>query len=98
MAEYIEREAVIKVLHENTTEMESDIYYGSNKGVPKDEIEDIINEIPAADVVEVRHGEWGDDGIAYVCNICGKNLVIEQGTAEMNYCPNCGAKMDEKDG
>lgn len=51
--EYIEREKTIKALKENTTEMESDIYYASNIGVPEDEIEDIVNEIPTADVQEV---------------------------------------------
>ena len=53
MAEYIEREKVIQTLKDNTTEMESDIYYGSNIGIPEDEIEDIVNEITAADVIEV---------------------------------------------
>lgn len=53
MAEYIERETVIKVLKDNVTEMERHIYFGSNLGIPDDEIEDIVNEIPTADVVEV---------------------------------------------
>jgi Ser-tRNA(Ala) deacylase AlaX len=53
MAEYIERDKVIKALHYNTVEMEQTIAYPSNIGVPEDDIEDIINEIPAADVVEV---------------------------------------------
>ena len=44
---------------------------------------------------EVKHGEWNSYGdIAYECSLCGKKLVIEQGDADMNYCPNCGAKMD----
>ena len=53
MTEYIERKEAIKALRDNVTEMESDIYYGSNMGIPEDEIEDIVNEIPAADVVEI---------------------------------------------
>ena len=53
-----------------------------------------LDKIPIADVVEVRHGAWGEDDIAYVCTLCGESLVIEQGTADMNYCPHCGAKMD----
>lgn len=43
---------------------------------------------------EVKHGEWNYIGIAYECNLCGKSLVVEQGDAEMNYCPHCGTKMD----
>lgn len=53
MTKYINRENVIKALKENTTEMESDIYYGSNIGVPEEEIENIIDEIPTEDVVPV---------------------------------------------
>lgn len=98
--EYIEREATIEVLKDNVTEMESDIYYGSNMGVPKDEIEDIVNEIPAADVVEVKHGEWifnnhqsyGEP--SYFCSLCVGDRGSE--TGKDNYCPDCGAKMDRK--
>ena len=55
---------------------------------------------PAADVAPVRHGRWID---AYpdiepnpmfmygICSECG----FEQGISKyLNYCPNCGAKMD----
>lgn len=40
-----------------------------------------------------RIGDWLDDGIAYKCSLCGKTLVVEQGDADMNYCPHCGAMM-----
>ena len=59
-----------------------------------------IRKLPAADVAEVRHGRWID---AYpdiepnpmfmygICSECG----FEQGISKyLNYCPNCGAKMD----
>ena len=105
--EYIEREATIEALKDNVTEMESDIYYGSNKGVPKDEIEDIVNEIPAADVVEVVHGEWKNADWAGVsvkgymaCSQCNVMIPTCNGTRyclkRLYYCPNCGAKMDGK--
>ena len=49
------------------------------------------------DVVPVRHGHWVDlfDGRKlefkyYECSVCG----ISQ-RREYNYCPMCGAKMDE---
>lgn len=61
-----------------------------------------IEQEPAADVVEVRHGEWIDKPTgAYGrmqswCSACGKHSGI--GGIESNrhkpYCPNCGAKMD----
>ena len=55
---------------------------------------------PSEDVAPVRHGRWID---AYpyidpnpmfmygICSECG----FEQGISKyLNYCPNCGAKMD----
>ena len=57
-----------------------------------------INELPPADVAPVVHGEW-----AYMeewgrlvtnrCSRCGQTLTTKQ-EEKMNYCPNCGAKMD----
>ena len=64
----------------------------------------VIENIPTADVEEVKHGEWkkpqfsGRRGFYsvkdFVCNKCGGAFGIEQGNLLMNYCPNCGAKMD----
>lgn len=47
---------------------------------------------PTEDVEPVRHGRWV--GKTYKCSICGKWIDPLQGDADMNYCPNCGAKMD----
>lgn len=66
---------------------------------------DRIKAIPAADVVEVRHGRFIGteyDGYAdgnpvyyeWICSQCA--CVFEDDEPKMNYCPNCGAKMDGK--
>lgn len=50
----------------------------------------------AADFVEVRHGHWvyHRGAIGYHdCSVCG--TVISQTQLARNYCPHCGAKMDE---
>ena len=67
------------------------------------DIAEIMDSIPAADVVEVRHGEWLDNGdrdsngvikpFAISCSVCGSSV----GTSWMRYCPNCGAKMNRKE-
>ena len=57
-----------------------------------------IRRIPAADVVEQKHGKWLDvttsdnEFICWVCSECrhGADFVDEP----YNYCPNCGARMD----
>ena len=64
----------------------------------------IINEAPAADVAPVVHGRWVDVGERYddydecfysvfKCSNCG---TAKEEYPTSNYCPNCGAKMDEE--
>ena len=60
-----------------------------------------VNNIPDADVAPVRHGRWlgwGKSGTPTyenygTCSVCGEDAEIY--TEHRNYCPNCGAKMDE---
>ena len=57
-----------------------------------------IASIPAADVVEVRRGEWITVGrlegeVTKACSICNHG-ARERMVLVYNYCPNCGAKMD----
>ena len=63
-----------------------------------------INRI-AADVVEVKSGEWenmSEVDNAYVntyrCSACGTTFWIDEIPKDVNYnyCPNCGAKMGEE--
>ena len=55
------------------------------------------------DWVEVRHGEWqtSDKPYAYYewkCSVCGfdeyRHTVRNGKYKIMNFCPNCGAKME----
>lgn len=54
-----------------------------------------FDEFPAADVEPVRHGRWlcvdTDTEQFFLCNRCKKKEYWES-----NYCPNCGAKMNEE--
>ena len=56
----------------------------------------IIEEFEAADVAPVVHGRWIDNGIKdsmlFGCSVCGFTC----GALTFNYCPICGARMDEK--
>ena len=63
---------------------------------------DLIIEAPTVDAVEVVHGRWEIRSNPYrvfaheyACSVCGgykHKLSYEH--ENMNYCPNCGAKMD----
>lgn len=79
MAEYIEREKAKRLLH---------IEYAYAA-------EQLLDEIPAADVVPVVHGVWDVMGGTKTRRICSKCKwdVPEYGKF-YSYCPNCGAKMD----
>lgn len=49
-----------------------------------------IEALPAADVAPVVHGHRVDDGGFYArCSQCDGVLPLC-----VNFCPNCGAKMD----
>ena len=58
----------------------------------------LLDSIPAADVVEVRHERWEKHGSKWQCTGC-KVLMSIDGTPQENllyYCPNCGASMDKE--
>lgn len=65
---------------------------------------EVINDAPTVDAIHVRHGRWlcKRYGVAFdgkrfpfwtiaVCSECNKTSC-DAG----DYCPNCGAKMDEE--
>ena len=71
---------------------------------------DTLRNIPAADVVKIRHGKWvwDENGVdwglgAWECSECHHKpetwWEADKGNpyrcAGSKFCPNCGAKMDE---
>ena len=54
-----------------------------------------IKCLPSADVAPVVHSEWIYHMSYGVCKKCGYEYEWK-GTDAKNYCPNCGAKMDEQ--
>ncbi len=62
-----------------------------------------INNAPTVDAEPVKHGRWLKTGQSFVnpnkfrnyfCSECGTDLD-EHIRSTPNYCPHCGAKMDE---
>ena len=98
MAEYIRRDYAIDAA--------LDVYYDTpDIDLSGEKFEAAILKIPAADVAPVRHGWWVDNH----CTACGmmpmgdemwKLCDFEPPRFEkfMDYCPNCGAKMDGGNG
>ena len=60
------------------------------------ELQGCIEDCKAADVAPVLHGRWVKRRYKWQCTHC-KVLMSIDGTPKenmLNYCPNCGAKMD----
>ncbi len=57
-------------------------------------IADYIDDEPAADVQEVKHGAWEKENNIFTCLECGNQFECEGYTQFFNYCPYCGARMD----
>ena len=63
------------------------------------DIQDLVNDQPIVDAVEVVHGRWVEGGLfndLAKCSVCGAKhftmgFVYDN---KFSYCPNCGAKMD----
>ena len=77
MKEYIERAAAIEAIRK----------YQYPYGV-----EFLLSNIPAADVVEVRHAKWIKHEGYDECEACHAKAIYGS-----NYCPSCGALMDKED-
>lgn len=100
MSDYIDRDKLIKHIKDLPTwwvDYSALCAYCLTKAITS------IEEAPAADVQEVKHGEWksfhSEDTLygSYYCSACGHGQdigMIISLTTEFKYCPNCGAKMD----
>lgn len=99
MAEYIEREAAIAYIREQSEECQKAFEeLGGESGIYADAYNDLAEDfysIPAADVAPVVHGRWVDGK----CSNCGvdiptddlRDVIFE---SDCHFCYSCGAKMD----
>lgn len=94
MNDLISRQAAVKALQDKVFHNLSDEFYGAMQ---------VLDELPPVDAVPVKHGHWIDDHDFARCSLC--NRIIYDAYYEFrdkndasfhNYCPYCGAKMDEK--
>lgn len=97
MAEYIEREALLKHLQEcRETSVGSCPTFAVIAAVQA-----YVGGMPAADVAPVVHGKWApseENPGFLVCSACGDCYVVDEWAdgKKWRYCPACGAKMDGK--
>lgn len=84
-AEYIEREQALEVINH------ADFAFDDKNQLVlyADSVQACLLDIPSADVKPVVHGHWK---MYDICSVCD-----ELNEFQTNYCPNCGARMDEYD-
>lgn len=95
---YIEREAIlsypIRADHCDKKNANEHFIFGIES------VMEFVENLPAADVAEVRHGRWEEasDGDGVVCSECGTDFcTMIHETEKFRFCPNCGARMDKED-
>ena len=100
MDEYIERESLVRQIICNMTG-----FIGAPDDVQKHDEQcnyaiNMIEDALIADVAPVVHGRWInaypdiEPNPLFMYGICS-NCGFEQSLSDkLNYCPNCGAKMD----
>ena len=93
MARLIDANALKSCMDECSKETRFRVYYGYATS--------FIDAAPTVDAVEVVHGRWIDKGEYAVCTECGGRSGTQYDGVEpiplmTQFCPNCGAKMDEE--
>lgn len=97
MAEYITKESAIEAFEWGDADVVEDYGDGCIFGFSRESIKSVINDIPAADVACVVHGQWENGNP--ICPVCGEDKFKDL-DADIwcdwlpPFCPNCGAKMD----
>ena len=97
MAKYIEREALEVDLNHRLNFLmgENGEYDHYTSGF--DEAVTRVENFPSADVAPVRHGQWktnSDRPDTLICSVCKCGFDMWKHDPH-NFCPNCGARMDE---
>lgn len=105
MAEYIDRAVCLSILRAKANMavlMDAAPYF--------EKAAQMLEKLSTADVAPVLHGRWDNvpntymsviskdgayHGNATTCSVCHE---VNPNAYKTNFCPNCGAKMDIKDG
>ena len=104
MAEYIDRRDAQRAIFNKEEHFFADDRFPDSEFAYNDALLVAVNaldEIPAADVAPVIHAHWRAKEPApwcswyATCSVCEERMTLEKRFT--NYCPNCGAKMDEED-
>jgi hypothetical protein len=99
--EYIEREALIRYAEKQEVIIKGGTSIAEAMRIQGNVFRRCVETCPAADVVEVVHGEWITKGNHFpYCSEC-ETLALQKEDRggwrhyhQSKFCPHCGAKMD----
>lgn len=106
MSRYIDADILAEMVEEEFDDL---VVYDVPPDEAVNDICDIINSCPTADVKPVVHGHWGDEisvreyddvnGGYFItrvvpCSNCGYEIAARNKT---KFCPECGAKMESEE-
>ena len=75
------------------------IPYDFDRQINEKDVSESMDEIKALPLVTLarKKAKWINiDATHSKCDRCGAVFEIASENGEVNYCPNCGAKMDEE--
>lgn len=74
-----------------------DILSGDSNNDRANQIIDLFDDLPTADVQPVKYGRWENTNTPNQlrCSNCEIiHLIAQYPHGDIKYCPNCGARMD----
>ena len=99
MNEYIERKIALSIREPSKSDRDYQTYNLDDAyGQGWDDALCCIESIPIADVAPIIHGQWetnSDRPDTLICSVCKCGFDMWKHNPH-NFCPNCGAKMDEE--
>lgn len=108
MTDYIERKVIQAALQRKKVSP-AKIRYTEGWNDCMMRVKSMVSHFPVADVAPVVHGKWIYEDIVQ-CSECGFGTFMDgyffdhgecthadDRSFRFSFCPNCGAKMDEKD-
>ena len=97
MAKYIDKDALLNKMQERHEDLARDYGNYDNYVMGFSDAIELLENAPAANVLEVKCGKWLKDRFGMeraICSICG---AVYEGGDSFRFCPKCGAKMDLED-
>ena len=100
MNEYISRKEAINVIKSLESSMPAKDNYAKGYDAALGRALIAVREVsPAAGVMTVKRGRWSEcytDTRLYsgICSVCGGAAIRSVKGKPLDYCPNCGARMD----